>query len=99
MSLQQMKSALRLALLVIAAISLFAGAVNGQQPGAAPYRVGGNIPPPIKIKDVRPTYPPEAQQARVQGVVILEITVDTDGTVKDVIVLRSIPLLDQAAVD
>jgi periplasmic protein TonB len=35
----------------------------------------------------------------VQGVVIMEATLGTDGKVTDVKVLRSIPLLDQAAID
>jgi protein TonB len=68
-------------------------------PPAAPVRVGGNIKPPSKVKDVRPVYPPIAQSARVQGVVIIEATIGADGRVKDAKVLRSIPLLDQAAVD
>jgi protein TonB len=68
-------------------------------PPAAPVRVGGNIRPPTKTKDVRPVYPPIAQSARVQGVVIIEATIGADGRVKDAKVLRSIPLLDQAAVD
>jgi len=65
----------------------------------APVRVGGNIPQPKKIVDVRGVLPPVAAQAGVRGVVILEITIDTDGSVKDAKVLRSIPLLDQAAID
>jgi protein TonB len=44
-------------------------------------------------------YPSIAQSARVQGVVILEATIGENGRVKDVKVLRSIPLLDQAAID
>jgi periplasmic protein TonB len=48
---------------------------------------------------VKPAYPPEAEAARVQGVVILEATIGTDGRVADAKVLRSIPLLDQAALD
>jgi protein TonB len=48
---------------------------------------------------VKPVYPAIAQSARVQGVVILEATIGTDGRVTDVKVLRSIPLLDQAAID
>ena len=68
-------------------------------PKQEPVRVGGQIKEPKKIKDVRPVYPPIAQSARVQGVVILEATIGTDGKVKDVKVLRSIPLLDQAAID
>ena len=67
-------------------------------PGA-PLRVGGNVRAPLKIVDVPPVMPAQAIQARIQGVVIVEITVDTDGTVKGARVLRSIPLLDQAALD
>ena len=66
---------------------------------AAPVRVGGNIKTPTKTKDVKPVYPPIAQSARVQGVVIIEATIGPDGRVKDAKVLRSIPLLDQAALD
>jgi TonB family protein len=62
-------------------------------------RVGGTVRTPVKIKDVRPVYPPVAQAARVSGVVILEARVGADGSVEDAHVLRSIPLLDQAAVD
>jgi protein TonB len=68
-------------------------------PPAAPVRVGGNIKPPMKTKDVRPSYPPIAQSARVQGVVIIEATIGPNGKVQDARVLRSIPLLDAAALD
>jgi protein TonB len=68
-------------------------------PPPAPVRVGGNIKPPMKTKDVRPVYPPIAQSARVQGVVIIEATIGPGGKVQDARVLRSIPLLDAAALD
>src|SRR4029434_1129922 len=68
-------------------------------PPTAPVRVGGNIKAPNKVKNVNPVYPPIAQSARVQGVVIIEATIGPDGRVKDAKVLRSIPLLDQAALD
>jgi protein TonB len=64
-----------------------------------PVRVGGEIREPRRLKDVKPTYPPIAQQARVQGIVILEATIGAQGNVTDVRVLRSIPMLDQAALD
>ena len=44
-------------------------------------------------------YPSIAQSARVQGVVIIEATIGLSGRVTDTRVLRSIPLLDQAAID
>jgi protein TonB len=63
-----------------------------------PVRVGGNIKPPRKVKDAMPVYPDIARQARVQGIVILEAVIDPQGKVTNVRVLRSIPLLDQAAI-
>ena len=68
-------------------------------PPQAPIRVGGAIKQPTKIRDVKPVYPPIAQSARVSGMVIIEATIGADGRVKDAKVLRSIPLLDQAALD
>lgn len=62
-------------------------------------RIGGQIQTPIKIRDVKPAYPEMAQAAGVQGVVIISALLDRDGNVEEVHVLRSIPLLDQAAVD
>ena len=68
-------------------------------PPPAPVRVGGAIKQPTKIKDQRPVYPPIAQSARVQGVVIIEAVIGPDGRVQEAKVLRSIPLLDAAALD
>ena len=39
------------------------------------------------MKDVRPVYPPDALTARIQGVVILETTIETEGRVSDAKVL------------
>ena len=63
-----------------------------------PVRIGAGIRPPTKIRDVKPVYPPIAQSARVQGVVIIEALIDEAGHVAATRVLRSIPLLDAAAV-
>jgi len=48
---------------------------------------------------VTPAYPAIAQSAGVQGVVILEALIGTDGKISKARVLRSVPLLDQAAID
>ena len=53
---------------------------------------------PALITRVEPEYPNIAVNARVQGVVILEAVVGRDGRVEEVKVLRSIPLLDTAAI-
>jgi TonB family protein len=60
-------------------------------------RVGGNVKAPVKIKHVAPVYPEDAKDARVQGVVIAEVRIEPDGRVSDAKVLRSIPMLDEAA--
>jgi len=64
-----------------------------------PIRVGGDIPAPTKVHTVTPVYPQIAISARVQGVVVIEATIGTDGRIQDTKVLRSIPLLDQAALE
>lgn len=71
----------------------------GLPPDSQPVRVGGNIKPPTKTRHVDPVYPEAARAARAQGVVVLEATIGGDGRVVDARILRSIPILDQAAVD
>lgn len=78
------------------------GIVGGIEPAPSPppqvVRVGGVVHEPRKIRDVAPVYPPFARNARVQGVVILECTLSPQGRVEGVQVLRSVPLLDEAAI-
>jgi protein TonB len=65
---------------------------------AEPVRVGGAVATPILTYRVEPEYPAIAVNAQIEGMVILEATVDDDGTVKDARVLRSHGVLDAAAV-
>jgi TonB family protein len=62
-------------------------------------RVGGDIKEPKKIRHVAPVYPEIAMQSKVQGVVIIEALIDGAGYVIDANILRSVALLDQAALD
>ena len=65
-----------------------------------PLRVGQDIQTtPRKIFEVKPIYPEDAKAAKIQGVVLLDVTVGTDGTVKGLRLTKSVPLLDQAAMD
>ena len=66
---------------------------------AKAIRVGGQVRPPIRIKEVAPVYPAIAQSARVQGDVVIEATIDEEGNVADARIVKSVPLLDQAALD
>jgi len=63
-----------------------------------PVRVGGQISTPALLHRVEPVYPDIAAAAHVVGTVILEAVVGTDGCVESVKVLRSRPLLDNAAI-
>lgn len=69
------------------------------KPAEPAVRAVGDVKPPRLVKRVEPAYPEIAREARVEGVVILEATTDIYGRVAAVRVLRSIPLLDAAAVD
>ncbi len=67
--------------------------------GEFPIRVGGNIAAPMKTRDVQPVYPPEAKSKRIEGIVIIEITIDREGKVRNGRILKSVPMLDRAAMD
>jgi protein TonB len=66
----------------------------GAQPsdGAGPgiTRGGPGVTMPTLIERVSPKYTPDAMRARVQGSVWIECVVQTDGTVGDVRVMRSL---------
>lgn len=68
-------------------------------PPPQPLRVGGAIRQPQRVRHVQPVYPPIAQSARIEGIVIIEATIGEDGQVTNARILRSVPLLDQAALD
>jgi len=44
-------------------------------------RVGGNVRPPRKLIAPAPQYPPLAKSARIQGVVVIDATIDERGNV------------------
>jgi protein TonB len=81
------------------------GVVTDLPEAAAPptptraVRVGGDIREPRKVVDVPPVYPEVALKARIEGVVIIEATLDERGRVRDATVLRGLPLLDEAALE
>jgi protein TonB len=68
-------------------------------PAPPPVRVGGQIKEPTKLKAVPPVYPDAAVEARIEGVVILECLISPQGRVREINVLRGVPLLEEAAID
>jgi protein TonB len=71
----------------------------GGPPSGAPLRVGSGVEAPRKLRHVAPLYPDIARQARVQGTVTLECTIDPRGRVAQVRVVSAPPLLEAAALD
>jgi TonB family protein len=69
------------------------------KPATRAVRVGGAIRNPTKTKNVLPVYPAVAKSARIGGTVLVEATIGPDGKVADARIVRSVPLLDQAALD
>lgn len=74
-------------------------AAESGRPESAAVRVGGAIKPPVMVRHVEPVYPEAALTSRAQGAVELEATIGGNGKVLRATVLRSVPLLDQAAID
>ena len=74
------------------------GELGGQ--GDKPMRVGGDVSAPVAIKRIDPQYTEVARSARMEGVVIIEAIIDTNGRVTDARVLKSLGMgLDDSALD
>jgi len=87
---------------ILVGIPGFAGEISSEIPEPEPsselLRVS-QVTAPRKRHHVKPTYPPFAAASRVQGTVVLEATIDQNGNVVNLSVLRSVPLLDGAALE
>lgn len=67
--------------------------------GREALRVGGNVKAPERIRYTPAAYPQAAQDAHISGIVIIEAIIDESGHVATAKVIRSVPELDQAAMD
>jgi len=78
-----------------------AGGVIGGVPGETRAESGGSddASAPKLEHVVPPEYPPLAKMARIQGDVVLEVTIDEDGKVTNLEVESGHPLLAKAALD
>jgi protein TonB len=84
------------------ALCLFSGPVAAHAPQGAEgpvYKPGNGVSAPVLVEDVKPQYTAEARRAGIQGIVELECVVETDGSVGNVTVTKSLDEgLDQEAV-
>ena len=57
--------------------------------------------PPVAMNPIRPKYPEIAQEAGIEGVVVVQAFIDEKGRVKETIILKGVPNtgLDEAAMD
>jgi TonB family protein len=77
------------------------GSVSPQSPSGRPLRVrvSQRVSEAMLITKVPPKYPPDARKASIQGVVVLQSLIDTNGNVKEVKIVTGDPLLTPAAMD
>lgn len=61
--------------------------------------IGSEVAQANLINQVKPVYPPLARSARVQGSVVLQVTIDKQGVITNLGVVSGHPLLDEAAVE
>ena len=56
--------------------------------------------PPQPLSDIRPVYPEIAQEAGIEGTVVVQVFIDKKGRVQDTVILKGIPNtgLDEAAI-
>jgi TonB family protein len=60
------------------------------QGSCTPSTAGGQLTPPMKIRDVRPRYRQEWHAARLEGIVLMQARIGTDGKVKTVDVISPV---------
>jgi protein TonB len=76
------------------------GAGSGGGTGGGPYRPGSGITAPAIVREVKPDYTEEGRRRALEGDVVLEIVVRSDGSVGNVKLLQGLGAgLDQRAVD
>ena len=75
------------------------GPGSGGGMGGGAYRPGGAVTAPRVVTQVKPTYTNDALAQRVQGTVVLEFIVQSNGLPSDIRVIRSLdPGLDEQAI-
>jgi protein TonB len=66
-------------------------------PGADEYVAFEKAPELVSMES--PLYPDIAREAGVEGTILVRVLVGEDGFVKDMVIIQSIPMLDEPAAD
>lgn len=88
-------------MLACAGIAIPATADNTTSPATQNqvYKIGGDVSAPKVIYKVEPEYTTEARNAKINGTVILSLTINSSGKPGDIKVVRSLDAgLDQNAI-
>ena len=82
------------------------GSVINSTPTAVPkaatpqrVRVSQGVSQGLLVHQVKPTYPPLARQARIQGTVVLQAVIGKDGSIQGLKVVSGHPMLAPAALE
>ena len=82
------------------------GSVLSSTPVAVPkiatpqrVRVSSGVQQGLRVRNVNPTYPPLARQARIQGVVILQALISKNGDIENLQLISGHPMLAPAAIE
>jgi TonB family protein len=77
------------------------GPGSGGGTGGGAYRPGNGVTLPRLVREVKPNYTSDAMRAKIQGIVVLECVINTNGDVTEVRILQSLDRifgLDQEAI-
>jgi protein TonB len=82
------------------------GGIIGNTPTVVPkaatpqrVRVSQGVSQGLLIRQVKPTYPPLARSARIQGTVVLQALISKDGTIENLHLVSGHPMLAPAAIE
>jgi periplasmic protein TonB len=83
-------------------IGAFGGATSSPESASSPVQsvlISEGVAQGLLVHKVEPVYPPLARQARIQGTVVLQCLIGTDGTIQELHLQSGHPMLVSAAMD
>lgn len=66
---------------------------------AMKVRVSSGVANAMLVKKVNPVYPQDAKDNRIQGAVVMKLTIGKDGGIKDLQLISGHPALSPAAIE